>query len=94
MTTVSCAFGRRRSDDLIIVDFHRHRAILRKPTKYVVGVPLEQIEPGIGNAYVAMILFHRDWKNMYFVNNRIGWTDDQYFDFADKRLAGLKILDP
>lgn len=72
-------------------DFHRYRGILRADTKYIQGgIPLEEIEPG----HTSTILVHRDWNKMYYLNGRIGWTDEDYFKYATKRFEELGISTP
>jgi len=89
--TVTCTTGRRKSDRIAMFDFHRYRGILRANTKYIEGgIPLEEIEPG----HTSLILVHRDWDKMYFLNGRIGWTDEDYFRWAAQRMKDIGIANP
>lgn len=86
--------GKRRNDLALVLDFRNKRAIVRSNTKYVQGIALEEIPAGPSGYYKAMILFHNDWNNIYFLIERLGWDDNDYFDFAQKRMDEFNILKP
>lgn len=57
------------------------RRILHADIRFVDGFALELITDGN-----PVVLIHRDWKDLYFLNSRAGWTDDDYFRFAEMLL--------
>lgn len=86
--------GQRKNDYAFMVDFHLHRAIVRANTTFIHGYELEEIAPGFSGFKPAMVLVHRDWHELYFVNERQDWTEDFYFEFAEKRFKELGIAVP
>jgi hypothetical protein len=58
------------------------------------GIPLEPIPPGPYGHQEAMALVHRDWRAFYFLTRRETWTEDDYFRYAAKRQAELRIARP
>ncbi len=87
-------FGRRKKDIGLVVDFHKHRAIVRANTAWIKGTQLEQIPPGPSQFSPAMVLMSRDWKNIYFLIERDDWDEDNYFKYALKRMGELGITKP
>jgi hypothetical protein len=87
-------FGKRRNDFGLMVDFHEKRAIVRANTTWVEGVPLEEIPDGRNGFAPAMVLIRAEWKEQYFLKEREGWTDDDYFELAQKRMAIHGIRKP
>lgn len=81
-----------------VVNFHRHRAIVRAKTENTPGAPmghrLESLIPGPNNFFPAMVLIHRDWHRSYFVLEREGWTEDDYFRHADRLFKNSGIAEP
>lgn len=86
--------GRRKKDHAFVVDFHKSRAILRGNTGLMEGKALEDIDPGSSGYSPGIVLIHRDWKDIYFLSEREGWTEDDYFRYAEKRQKELKIIRP
>lgn len=87
-------FGQRRQDYGLMIDFHKHRAIVRANTALVDSVELELIPFGFSGYAPGMILIHRDWQDIYAVIEREGWEEDQYFEYAHKKFAENKIKKP
>ncbi len=77
-------------------DFDRFppRGIVRADTKWIDGIPLEAIPTSPSQFARAMILIHRNWDDVYFVAERVDWTDDQYFEYAARRFKDLGIKNP
>lgn len=79
------ALGRRKNDFGLMIDFHAKRAIVRANAAYIDEPRLEEIGESRGGYAPCMVLINADWKKLYLMNERAGWTDDEYFDFAAKR---------
>lgn len=88
------SIGRRRNDFGLMVDFFKKRAIVRANTAFIDGMSLDEIPPGLSGFYPALVLIRREWKNIYFINEHRNWNDDDYFQYANKRLAELEITEP
>ena len=88
------ALGRRKYDYGLMVDFNRQRALVRANTLWIEGIALEPIQPGRSEYGPAMVLIHRDWRNLYFLNERPDWTDDDYFDWAEQLMNRKGIVKP
>ena len=44
---------------------------------------------------IGVVLIHQDWGGrMYFLGERHEWTEDQYFEHADKLFKELGIENP
>ncbi len=86
--------GRNPADIGLMVDFHKQRAIVRANTALVDGVDLEVIPSGANNYAPGMVLIHRNWLELYFLIEREGWSEDDYFDYAAKRFKELRIEKP
>lgn len=86
--------GRRRSDIGLMIDFHKHRAIVRAHTAWIQGCPLELIPEGPSGFYTGMVLVSRKWNDLYFLIERKTWKEDDYFDYAEKRILELGIKKP
>lgn len=86
--------GRRIRDIGLMVDFHRKRAIVRANTAWIDGTELEIIPSGPNDYAPAMVLIHRDWDDIYFLIERNGWVDEEYFAYARKRFDELNIKKP
>lgn len=74
--------GRRRNDLGLMIDFHKHRAMLKAKTSFIEGIPLEEIPEGPYGFHEGIVLIHRDWENIYFVKQRSLWDEDTYFNYA------------
>lgn len=72
----------------------RIRSVVRANSAFVHGFELESISEGINEHKPAMILVHRDWHELYFLNERKGFTEDNYFELAEKRFKELGIVNP
>lgn len=82
----------------VSVNLHRNRAIVKAKTQNAkgapVGVKLESLIPGPNQFFPAMVLVHRDWRNLYFLIEREGWTEDDYFRHAERLLDEKRIINP
>ena len=67
----------------LAVDFKRQRLIVRANTQMDFGAPkgvrLEPLDPGPNGFFPAMVLVHREWRHQYFMLEREGWTEGDYF---------------
>jgi hypothetical protein len=88
------ALGRRKNDFGLMIDFHGGRAIVRANAQYIDEPRLEEIPAGRNGFAPCMVLVCSDWKRLYLVIEREGWDDDDYFEFAEKRLRELKVVFP
>lgn len=87
--------GRRRFDLGLMIDFHKKRAIVRANTAWITGgIDLEIIPSGANDYAPGMVLINRDWHELYFLIEREGWDEDDYFEYAAKRLKELKVEKP
>lgn len=86
--------GRRRSDIGLMIDFHKNRALVRANTMWIQGCPLEIIPEGPAGFQVGMVLINRKWHDLYFLIERKTWKEEDYFDYAEKRILELGIEMP
>lgn len=90
--------GRRPDDIAGVWDFENLRnlrGMVRTNTDVIAqAIPLELIPMGKSGYGPGMILIHRDWKDIYGVIEREGWTEDDYFEYANKRFVDLGIERP
>lgn len=86
--------GRRKLDPLISVDFHGKRMCIEHNTGWVVGVYLEQMDPGKNNTYPGMILMKAGWEKQYFLQKRKTWSEDDYFKLAERLMWEKGIRNP
>lgn len=78
----------------INMDFHKTRMRIKMNTNLIDGVALETI-PLVGVDYSpAIVLIHRDWRRMYFVREKLDFTDDDYFEYANKMIQEHGIENP
>ena len=77
-----------------IVHFRKNRLIIRANTNRAMGIALEHIPLGRSGLSPAMVLTHQKWKQMYFLVEREGWEEDDYFDLAEERFEALGITKP
>ena len=86
-------FGRRKYDDFVSIDWHKKRFFYRCDTLKVVGIPLEDMRADeITHKSPGVVIMKTGWKDMYFLKEREGWTEDQYFMFADFKMDELGIV--
>lgn len=77
------------------MDFHRKRGMVPVQTKWADGVALEEINPGADESYRGMALVNERWGNqIYFVNERRSWKEDDYFQLAERLLWKKGIVIP
>lgn len=86
--------GESEKDFGLSVNFHKHRAIVKANTSRVEGIELELIPPGVSGLSPAMILISRDWNDLYFLIERDGWVEADYFAYAQKRFKELGVKEP
>ncbi len=65
----------------LLVDFRRKWMIVKTNTAKVEGIALEEI-PGSEEYRPGMALIKQGWRDFYFLIEREGWSDIQYFDHA------------
>lgn len=88
------SLGRRKNDMGLAVDFHKKRAIVRANTSWIQGSYLEDIPEGPNQFRPGMVLISHKWRKVYFLRERSGWTDDQYFELAEVLMIKDGILTP
>lgn len=83
---IKLRIGRRKADPLLSVDFHAKRMCIEWATSWIVGVYLEEIEPGQKNECRGMVIMKTGWSKHYFLRKRKEptWTEDDYFKLADR----------
>lgn len=87
--------GRRATDIALVVDFGELRGIVRANTAWMPsGIALEIIPSGVNNYAPGMVLLNDEWEEVYFLIERSGWIDQEYFDYAEKRFRELNIKNP
>jgi hypothetical protein len=60
----------------------------------VEGVELDPLPKEEGKDYWAMVLIYRDWNSFYFMEERKTWTDEDYFEYAKKRIREINASPP
>ncbi len=82
----------------VSMNWSKRRGIVRAKTENVrfapIGVKLENLAPGPNYFFPAMMLTHAEWKHHYFVMEREGWTEQDYFNHAERLMAKLGIIEP
>ncbi len=86
--------GRRKRDIGLMIDFGKTRAIVRANTAWIEGITLEKIDLGPNELRTGMVLIHKNWRNLYFLKERTGWIDEDYFDLASDLLKQRSIDNP
>lgn len=77
------------------MDHHPVRSFTRiSSTDIFEGVYLEGLEPAMSGTRPGVVLTHRDWNDIYFVKERRGWGEEDYFEYAQTRFHQLGIKDP
>ena len=87
-------FGRRYNDLGLMIDFHNKRGIVRANTAWIKGIDLEVIPSGVNDYAPGMVLIHADWNEIYFVIEREGWDEEDYFNYAQKKFLEHNIRKP
>ena len=82
--TLHIRLGRRKSDPFFRADFRKERVWIKYKTLFLDGIYLEPIERGYSGMREGIILACRNWKNIYFMRERVGWKEEQYFEEAEK----------
>ena len=72
----------------------RIREAVHAETFWIDGVSLEEIPPGREGSSPGMVLVHQDWNRLYFLKEREGWVESQYFDLAEKLIKERGIVRP
>jgi len=89
------SIGKRKNDFGLAIDFHNKRAIVRANTSWIAGgIPLEEIPVGANSYAPAMVLISRYWRSIYFVEEKIGWNEEEYFQHAEKLMKKRGITKP
>lgn len=72
-------------------DWHAKRAIRRAKYLYEIVNPLEPIEPSPGQIVRAVGILRYAWRDWYYLKERDGWSEDDYFAYADKLMKDQGI---
>lgn len=83
----------------VVFDFRKWRTgecrgMVRANTALVQGTPLELIPAGKSGYEPGMVLVHQKWQELYFLIERDGWEEQDYFDYAEKRFKELHVERP
>lgn len=83
----------------VVFDFRKWkrgecRGMVRANTALVQGIPLEVIPAGRSGHEPGMVLVHQKWQEIYFLIDREGWSEQDYFDYAEKRFKELGVKNP
>lgn len=65
--------------------------MVRVDTSRVEGVALERIPTDASGRRMGMALTRWAWKKLYFLAERKGWKEDNYFEMADRLIRELFI---
>lgn len=82
---------RKEGDFGLMIDFHRKRAIVRANTAWIKGIYLEEIPEGYNGFHPGMVLVKYDWGSLYFLRERRGWEEEDYFDRAKELMKEKKL---
>lgn len=52
------------------------------------AIPLEDMDE---ISWKAKYLVHKDWNKTYLLNIRVSWTEDDYFNYAFKRVKDFNF---
>ncbi len=69
----------------------KRRNLVHVDTFFVDGVALEDIPAGSNKKYPGIVLFSEDWNDWYFLKERDGWTEEDYFQLARFKLKELGL---
>jgi hypothetical protein len=87
--------GRNENDIGALFNFRKLRGMVRANTARIEdGTPLESMPEGSSGLAPGMVLAHAKWSRLYFVCERENWTEDDYFNYADRRFRALGISKP
>ena len=67
----------------MVLDFSNQRAIIFMDVTWIEAKHLEKIENDKYGYKMGAVLVRYDWRDLYVVNIRKEWNDQQYFDFAE-----------
>ena len=65
-----------------------------KATDRIEGTQLEGIPVNSLGFQPGIVLYHRDWRDLYFLRERKNWKEEDYFEYAELRFKDLKIEHP
>lgn len=93
MAWIVKTFGRRMSDPYIAIDWQTQRAIRKVRTvgELVTSRKLEVIDSDDREKCVAIGILRHGWADWYFMNERIGWPHESYFEYAEEMFATNNI---
>lgn len=79
----------------LMVDFTEKRAMVRANTARIEGgIALEPIKEDIHGFAPGMVLMKNGWRNYYFLPERVGWIDADYFEHAERLMMRQGIRQP
>jgi len=82
-------------DPGLVIDWHKQRAMIKTDSAIIEGaVHLETLPDGKNGRAPAMLLTKRGWGDIYLVNFRSGWDEDDYFDLAESIMKKVGIKNP
>lgn len=87
--------GRSEQDLGALFNFREKRGIVRANTQRIAdGLALEKIPEGASGHMPGMVLAHAKWSKLYFVREREGWGEEEYFKHAERMFTELGIERP
>ena len=87
--------GRRSTDPIVMMDWHKKRGMAKADARYAHGIRLEEINVATGGAEKAIALVSEKWGSVvYFVNVRSTWKEDDYFELAERLMWKKGIVQP
>lgn len=87
--------GRRHTDTVVGINWHRQYVCLKADISRVAGVPLETIPLTPLGSQFAVVLMKKNWSRMYFLMPREDWPEEKYFEHAEHLMAlkGIREAD-
>lgn len=84
--------GLRRGDPWIAFD--GTRGLAKVDVAHARGIALEEIPPNSIGEKIAVVVVVRGWREFYFVRDRMDWTTENFFLYAEELLMKKGVTEP
>ena len=74
----------QRPEIYVTMNFHQERGIIKCDLKYVEAMELEEIDSTPSGQRMGIVLINRNWPQIYAVNEREAFSEEQYFELAER----------